>query len=85
MKPCARPSALHAIDERATAGPDGDAERLRLRRTEARDVLRADAAVARRRALPARESAREGDRLHAGALVEGHAFQALRVPFDRDL
>lgn len=30
---------LYAIEERATAGPDGDAERLRLRQTESRDVL----------------------------------------------
>ena len=30
---------LYAIEDRATAGPDGDAERLRLRQTESRDVL----------------------------------------------
>jgi len=30
---------LYAIEERATAGPEGDAERLRLRQTESRDVL----------------------------------------------
>lgn len=30
---------LYAIEERAIAGPDGDAERLRLRQTESRDVL----------------------------------------------
>jgi len=30
---------LYAIEERATAGPEGDAERLRLRQAESRDVL----------------------------------------------